>query len=197
MSGHRAHYDTYNASKAAAAIGFLVDRTGADLYSVLKMIYLADKSHLGKFGRTITGDRYAALEKGPIPDGCYKLLKFVRGDRAHFDAMPAAREFFSVTGNAITLLQQPDLNQLSKSDQGELNLVADMYRREGWKGAFRYSHDAAWKAAWDRAQESNKGSVDMNLQAIAATLSNGPEVIEYLVDPNPGEAECPDDVAMN
>lgn len=43
MNGHRLNnQDTYNAARAAAPIGFLVDRTGANFNSVLNIIYLAD-----------------------------------------------------------------------------------------------------------------------------------------------------------
>ena len=38
-----------------------------DKLDVLKLIYLADRYHLRKFGRLITGDNYIAMQLGPVP----------------------------------------------------------------------------------------------------------------------------------
>jgi uncharacterized phage-associated protein len=186
----------FNAEKALAAIGYLVNATGADLYSVMKMIYLADKAHLGQFGRTITGDMYTAMEKGPVPERAYNLCKFVRGQRSHFDAFPEARDWLVLEHNKFQLKRDPELRNLSKSDLGALDEVVSFYKSHGWKGVADASHDAAWKAAWDEAESRGQGSTSMDFNAIAATLGNGPALIEYLADPHPGEATmCNDKVA--
>lgn len=183
-----AHMPQFAAEKAAAAIGYLVQKTGADLYPVMKMLYLADKVHLGKYGRTIAGDRYVAMPKGPVPDRSYNLLKYVKGQRAHFDPLPSARDLFRVDDNKIVLLRDPDLEELSRSDVAALDAAIEIYARGGWRAVFRASHDAAWKAAWDEAKARDTGSIDMAFDAIASTLENGAALIEYLADPHPGEA---------
>ena len=38
-----------------------------DSLKAAKLIYLADRLHLHKYGRPITGDRYVHLEHGPVP----------------------------------------------------------------------------------------------------------------------------------
>ena len=38
-----------------------------DVLKAAKLIYLADRLHLHKYGRPITGDRYVHLEHGPVP----------------------------------------------------------------------------------------------------------------------------------
>ncbi len=55
--------------KAAAALLCMAKLGTAkfDQYKACKLLFLADKRHLVKYGRTITGDRYSALEWGPIP----------------------------------------------------------------------------------------------------------------------------------
>lgn len=178
----------FAAHKAAAAIGYLVKSTGADLYSVMKMLYLADKAHLESFGRTISGDVYCAMEKGPVPDRAYNLCKFVRGDRAHFDALPEARKLFRLHGNDFELLAEPDMNELSRSDVDALDEVSKRYQAGGWRAVYAASHDDAWKDAWAVAEARGKGSVSMDFDAIAATLPSGNDLIEYLADRQPGEA---------
>lgn len=180
----------FAAEKAATAIGYLVRKTGADLYSVMKMLYLADKAHLGRYGRTITGDVYVAMQRGPVPDRAYNLCKFVRGDRTHFDPLPGARELFQLTGNDIALLCDPDMDELSRSDVAALDEAVSIYERGGWKAVFKESHDPAWEAAWKEAEARGTGMVGMDINAIASTLSNAAELIEYMADPHPGEAPC-------
>src|SRR5262245_57025412 len=40
----------------------------------LKLLYLADQYHLLRFGRPITGDRYIAMDYGPVPEGAFQLI---------------------------------------------------------------------------------------------------------------------------
>ena len=181
-------HDSFDANKAVAAIGYLVQQTGADLYSVMKMLYLADRAHLGRYGRTVTGDAYVAMEKGPVPDRAYNLCKFVRHQREHYDAAPNARDLLRMDGNRIELLCDPDLDDLSRSDIKALDEAAAVYNRGGWRAVFRESHDAAWAAAWDDALATGRGMVNMDLEHIAGALPNGEALLAYLADRFPGEA---------
>src|SRR5574337_40126 len=178
----------FAARKAAAAIGYLVQRTGADLYSVMKMLYLADKVHLENYGRTIAGDVYVAMEKGPVPDRAYNLCKFVRGDRDHFDALPEARQLFQMRGYAFELLVDPDLDELSRSDLSALDEAAEVFLKGGFNAVYSASHDGAWQASWEKAKACGSRMTNMDFNAIASTLPNGAALIEFLADPHPGEA---------
>lgn len=180
--------DSFDANKAVAAIGYLVQETGADLYSVMKMLYLADRAHLERYGRTVTRDAYVAMEKGPVPDRSYNLCKFVGHQREHYDAAPDARDHLRMNGNRIEVLGQVDLDELSRSDVQALAEAASIYNKGGWRAVFRDSHDAAWAAAWDAALASGRGMVEMDLETIAKALPNCEALLAYLVDPCPGDA---------
>ena len=39
-----------------------------------KLLYLADQYHLFRYGRPITGDRYIAMDLGPVPEGAFQLI---------------------------------------------------------------------------------------------------------------------------
>src|SRR4051812_34811550 len=41
---------------------------------LLKLMFLADKYHLVRYGRPITGDRYEAMNHGPVPSWTYALF---------------------------------------------------------------------------------------------------------------------------
>lgn len=40
----------------------------------VKLLYLADRYHLFRYGRPITGDRYIAMDLGPVPKDAFQLI---------------------------------------------------------------------------------------------------------------------------
>ncbi len=48
----------------------------ADKLKLIKLIFLADKYHLLKYGRTITEDDYYAMELGPVASIVKDILSF-------------------------------------------------------------------------------------------------------------------------
>jgi hypothetical protein len=67
----------FNIDKAISAAGFLLERQGGsdDMFPLVKKLYYADRTALIQWGQSITGDKLASLEKGPIVSGIYDLLK--------------------------------------------------------------------------------------------------------------------------
>src|SRR5260370_29390382 len=65
--------------KAVAALLYMASLKPAkfDQYKVCKLVFLADKRHLVKYGRTITGDHYAAVKWGPIPSSIRDEIKLL------------------------------------------------------------------------------------------------------------------------
>lgn len=177
----------FKPEKTVASIGYLVQQTGADLYSVMKMLYLADKAHLGAFGRTITGDTYTAMEKGPLPERAYNLCKYVRGTRANFSPMPEARDLLQMDGFKFRLLTEPDLDELSRSDIEALDQAAALHRDGDWQALFNAAHDDAWRHSWDEAQSRGVGSIGMDIIDIARSVGSD-DLADFVYDPHPGSA---------
>ncbi len=67
----------FNIKKAIAAVAYLIEREGGteDMFCLVKKLYYADRSALIKWGKPITGDSFASLEKGPIVSEIYDLFK--------------------------------------------------------------------------------------------------------------------------
>ena len=66
----------FNLDKLVNALAFFADAGIGDLTKLkaAKLLYLADQRHLFKFGRPITGDRYIAMDLGPVPESAYQLI---------------------------------------------------------------------------------------------------------------------------
>ena len=57
------------------AIVYILQRIKqADKIKIIKLIYLADKYHLAKYGRTVTGDDYYAMWLGPVGSAVKDVL---------------------------------------------------------------------------------------------------------------------------
>jgi len=58
----------FKPSKFGSAVAYLAERKpGVTKKELCKLLFFADKLHLLRYGRPITGDRYFALEQGPSP----------------------------------------------------------------------------------------------------------------------------------
>lgn len=59
---------------------FANEITDLDVLKIVKLIYLADREYLLRYGRLITGDTYYHLRYGPVPSKSYDILKaFLEG----------------------------------------------------------------------------------------------------------------------
>lgn len=62
---------------AIETISYILQKIGpADKIKIIKLIYLADKYHLLRYGRTVTGDEYFAMEHGPVGSSVKDVLSF-------------------------------------------------------------------------------------------------------------------------
>ena len=70
--------------KALAATAYLIQKAGGrfDVFVLLKTLYFADRTALIKYGRTITGDKFVSMDKGPVLSRIFDLIrgKEVAGD---------------------------------------------------------------------------------------------------------------------
>ncbi len=88
--GSPKHKLTPNLKKILEAVLFLLNQAenrGECLtqYDIVKSIFLADRSHLNRYGRPVTFDNYYAMRNGPVPTTVYDLLKGSENILAKFD----------------------------------------------------------------------------------------------------------------
>lgn len=183
------HPFTFNAEKGIEAILYIIENDAKPTFlHISKVMYFADRKHLEKYGRFICGDRYIAMQKGPVPSGVYDLLKNVR-DENKWHPYSFDPEIFEIANSAFhvessynvrprrhinkNLFSQSDLECLDFSIQKYGNLSADRLTE--------LSHDTAW----EKADEND----DMNIEDIVKTFENSEDLLEHLRDMYPGEAE--------
>lgn len=177
---------TFKASKAVEASLYIASRlTKPTIHEVLKMLYFADKFHLEEYGFLALGDKYYAMEFGPVAECTYDLLKIARGDVSsfHTDEMKTAvaGSMTVSPGNEVTPLRQARPEKLSASFVHAMDEAISRFGGLSFKERTDISHDAAWGAAWTTAIQRGQPRYEMPTSSIARTLDNADQVLEHLV----------------
>jgi hypothetical protein len=172
---------SFDAEKALEALVYICKKTGTDLYGALKILYSADKLHLHRYGRFIAGDYYKRLRYGPIPQGAYDILHFVRGEHS-VSPVPDARKALRFHGQTkIEVLRDPDLDALSQTDIECLDVAIERDGNKSFGEHKKGSHDAAY--------EATRPNSEIAVEAIASMAEENREaLLQYLADRYPDRA---------
>ena len=148
----------FDFNRALAAMVYIAAKTppNLDKYKMCKLIFLADKYHLVRFSRPITGDYFCAMEYGPVPSNVLALLdEFIeeKWDQEHVACMAEYLEVdtsfkyphFRTRGGEF------DFNlDLSISDKAALDEILTRHGRKSFEELKSLTHEMpAYKEAWD------------------------------------------------
>lgn len=159
-----------NEPKTVTALLYVAGKVpGIRFHRLLKIIYFADLKHIAKYGRPITGDKYVAMESGPVASWLYDLLKKNVG-----------QEYWGLfdVDSSVTIKpkREPNLDLFSKSDIECLDESLSENKGLGFGRLKAKSHDSAWKDTWDKVG-ANK---EIKIEKLVAASGASKEMIEYL-----------------
>ena len=172
MPVHIKHFDR---DKALEAILFIAKSLQEPTFhSISKMFYLSDKLHLQEYGRLICGDRYIAMEYGPVPSAIYGMMKVAaKKETIDVDWDEIIQEALDVRqGREIIAKRECDIDMLAESEVECIKQTIAQYGSKSFGELTDITHDSAWNATDDNQH--------IPLEAIVATLPNAAEVAGYL-----------------
>lgn len=110
-----AKYAVHTAKVLETIVWLANARPGIDIYHVVKCAFFADKYHLNKYGRPISGDNYIADTYGPLGRSIYSILN---GDPIEMIALGGNGTLPVHVGDrwAVTADRLANTRVLSKSD---------------------------------------------------------------------------------
>jgi uncharacterized phage-associated protein len=160
----------FDPEKSLVATTYLAHRSGETMYTILKMVYVADRLHLERYGRPITGDRFIAMKEGACPSKIYDSMKVLRGENNH-NHLPDSEHYLEVDATTcdVAVKDMPSLDALSASEIECLDETVSILARCGRWHIRDLAHDAAWK------ETGRNGTMD--LLAIAKSIENGGEIL--------------------
>jgi len=123
-----------NTQKAIESVLWIIQNGDSNMYNVWKILFAAEKYHLNKFGRPITGDRYIAMEYGIVPSWLYDASKIKRqGIGFYRDA------------NSLIAERLPATDYLSQTDIEALYYGVNEYAGMDFKSVMNKNHaEPAW-----------------------------------------------------
>lgn len=140
--------------KAIQALNFFATKEGGEInrMKAIKLIWLSDRAHLRKYGRTILSDKYYALSYGPIPSKAKTLSE--ANDFNDPSVIPYRDSFIEPKGEHFFISKQiPDLNVFSDSD---IKIMEKIYVLFGDRDEFQLSELSHKFPEWKRFEKHFK-----------------------------------------
>lgn len=135
--------------KTVEALLYIVTRYGeAGRFHALKTLYYADREHLRSYGRPITGDRYIAMDNGPVPSYAYNALKQDVPEPERKMVSEALSPGKSASHPTYVPHRDPDLSYFSKTDIECLDQAFEYCSKRSFGVISDETHDhLAWRNA--------------------------------------------------
>jgi uncharacterized phage-associated protein len=142
----------FNLDKFINALAFFASQGIRDLTKLkaAKLLYLADRYHLFRFGRPITGDRYIAMDLGPVPEGAFQLIsRLVEPTEVEDEPRRRALEKLEVYRGLMRRYEYPvlrsrgapDLDVFSESELEALAAVAKEFGKRPARALVDLTHE--------------------------------------------------------
>lgn len=160
---------------------YVLNKTGKlSKHHISKILYFADKFHIAKYGRTLSGQRYVAMQNGPVPSQIYDFIKFVEG-RSDASFLGAYVQYIGdfigfIPSYYVIAKRSADLDFLSVSAIKALDESIAKYGNSSFGTRTDESHDSAWEDAWKRPGKNK----EISLLEIAKSAGANSSMIDYI-----------------
>ncbi len=162
----------YDVEKFVNAVTYFASKElpGLDKLKISKLLYFADKIHLQKYGRPITGDDYGAWPYGPVPTASYGILgEAINNQADYFGREDADVELFleyldikksNRTYPLFKAKKEPYLEVFSESELETLEEVVSLYGALSGPQLIDKTH---MEKAWLKARKQGLRHMDYRL----------------------------------
>jgi uncharacterized phage-associated protein len=156
----------FDIDKAIAATVYIASKKPTELTQakLFKLLYFADRDHLVRYCRPITGDWYTAMKDGPVPSNLYSAFKKMSGaPKIENENARRLARFVRLDTSwqypRIEAQKQLDSSQLSVSDTQSLDRVLKLYGKMSFTQVRSIAHStAAYTNAWEKKEETKDAS---------------------------------------
>ncbi len=158
----------FNAKKAAQVVAYFANQAASKRLNVVKavkLVYLADRESISRFGFPILDDDRFSMPLGPVNSTTYR---FINGELEHKEWSELLQDRENHELSVTTAGASSDLDELSDAD---IDCLAETWRRFGAMDQWAlvdWTHNAKNIPEWE---DPNGSSVLIPLQRIMSLLS--------------------------
>lgn len=145
---------SFNHKKSIQALTLFAQKEGGAINKMkaIKLLWLCDRFHLRKYGRTISGDNYVAMKLGPVASNTRDILEqstFLSEEESEYSNL-----FINVVNKYnYSVKAEPNLKVFSKSD---LNTFEEVYNVYGHLTHFELSRLSHLFPEWQKFESALK-----------------------------------------
>jgi uncharacterized phage-associated protein len=163
----------FNSRRSTQAACHLLKLRGGTMTKamLIKLLYLADRNALQKWGQSLTGDIPYSMEHGPVLSTIYDLTK--GSALPHRDYWARFISDADPDTNEIHLKATAECDHLSKSDIEILNAVFEQFKDFSWRKMREYCH------ALPEWEDPGSSSKSIDFEEILRSVGKGEnEILE-------------------
>jgi len=120
----------FNEQKSIQLAAMFLKLRGGEMkhLKLIKLMYLADREALKRWGHPITGDRYVSMKHGPVLSN---VLNLIKGERRPGDAREQWADFIEESEpHTVKLIREPATGALSEAEE---ELAGEIFKEHGRK----------------------------------------------------------------
>lgn len=148
---------SYNTQKIKEVLLYILQETGViSYYMLMKLLYIAERKHLAKWGTMITSSNFYAFKHGPVPTRIYYAICSGKNTKESF-----LSDIIETVGDYdVKPLREPNKDYLSKSDIESLDSSIRDNKDKDYSEIEAIVHDKYYKQAFKRKGKDRRMSID-------------------------------------
>ncbi len=170
-------YKTYSIIEA---VYYLLKKLGpTDRIKIVKLLYLADKYHLLRYGRTVTTDDYFAMGNGPVGSTVRDVLVLNEIALSPKEYKYASKLLKKIDEYKLAINEsedvQPLFEMLSETDKEALDFVINTFGNKKYGELIEYTHKyPEWKQHKEALESNLTKREPISTEEMLSTLDNDP-----------------------
>jgi len=163
----------FDYKKATQAINYLAKKEGGqiDKLKLIKLVYLADRYHLRRYGRPVVNDAYLAMPLGPVGSSVKDIAEFSgfldEEERGYAEKYLAA----GVRDNTVVSVANVDSDIFSKSEREALDFAYHEFGAQSASSLVKITHRYP---EWDKFKRALESKETTREQMSYADFFNNP-----------------------
>jgi len=129
----------FNEVKTTQVAALFIKKHGGKINytKLIKLLYLTDREAFSRWERSLTGDSYVSMPKGPVLSKTYDLINYKEDPKKR----SYWYKFISKKSYDVALKGDPGIDELSKREIGLIEEIYEKYKDNDWGEMIGVCHD--------------------------------------------------------